>query len=486
MIYKPAFITRIALLCFTSLPAFSAEPATTSKPERPLQRYTPTVQLIERCMPAVASIQTFMQSGTPGVFNVGVGSASVIHSSGYLITNNHVVNGIANGNAIFPGMQYPLPFKVIAGMSSEDMALIKVEAGKTLPVLPIGRSDDLMLGEPVLVIGNPVGLNHSVSTGIISGLNRAAATGGAFLPWLVQTSAAVSGGNSGGPLINALGKQIGIITSKRLDSENINFAIAADRIREVFSRLIAAELRYGFRLGVEVDMYEMSAKVKSVAAGSPGEQADIRAGDVITKFGDLAVTSGFDFHIALIDRKPGEKPEVQLQRGEEHITLHPEIGILEVSEPIADEGMVPGIHFAGYTGTWDRLPDFDQLTPVAEGRADTPTESAFMTEDKENYGLRFSGFIKVPTEGLYVFSTASDDGSRLSIGKEVIVNNDGLHGVMSNSGLIRLKAGLHPVTVTFFEQGGAEKLEVSYEGPGIKKQVIPMEAYFMREEQKAE
>ena len=93
--------------------------------DKPLERYTPTVKLIERCMPAVASIQTFMPSGTPGIFNVGVGSASVINSSGYLITNNHVVNGIANGNVIFPGMQHSLPFKVVAGMSSEDMALIK-------------------------------------------------------------------------------------------------------------------------------------------------------------------------------------------------------------------------------------------------------------------------------------------------------------------------------------------------------------------------
>ena len=81
-----------------------------------------------------------------------------------------------------------------------------------------------------------------------------------------------------------------------------------------------------------------------------------------------------------------------------------------------------------------------------------------------------------------MFSTSSDDGSRLSIGNEVIVDNDGLHGVMSNSGLIRLKAGLYPIMITFFEQGGAEKLEVSYEGPGIKKQVVPKEAYFIREE----
>ena len=478
MLFQDAFINRIALLIIAFAPtSLHGE----ENAEKPLERYTPTVRLIERCMPAVASIQTFTQSGTPGVFNVGVGSASVIHSSGYLITNNHVVSGIANGNVVFPGMQ-PLPFRVIAGISSEDMALIKVEAGKRLAVLPIGRSNDLMLGEPVLVIGNPVGLNHSVSTGIISGLNRAAATGGAFLPWLVQTSAAVSGGNSGGPLINALGYQIGIITSKRLDSENINFAIAADRIREVFSRLIAAELRYGFRLGIEIDMYQSNAQVKSVTRDSPGEHAGIQSGDVITKFGEIEVSNGFDFHIALIDLKPGDKPEVQIRRGEKQVTLHPEIGVLEVREPIADNGMVPGIRFQGYTGNWNRLPDFDRLTPASTGHVDIPTENAFTTEDKENYGLKFSGFIKVPTEGLYVFSTSSDDGSRLSIGNEVIVDNDGLHGVMSNSGLIRLKAGLHPIIITFFEQGGAEKLEVSYEGPGIKKQVIPKEAYFMREE----
>jgi hypothetical protein len=125
--------------------------------------------------------------------------------------------------------------------------------------------------------------------------------------------------------------------------------------------------------------------------GSPGDRAGIRVGDVITRLGGFAVANAFDFHIALIDRKPGEKPEVQLQRGEEQVTLHPELGVLKMAEPIANKGMVPGIRFAGYTGTWDRLPDFDQLTPVAEGRADTPTESAFMTEDKENYGLRFSG-----------------------------------------------------------------------------------------------
>ena len=173
------------------------------------ERITKTVQIIKKSLPSVASIQTFKESGTPGVYNVQAGSASVIHESGYLSTNDHVISGIIQGNAILYG-KAPLPFKTIARMSSEDLAIIKIETENPLEPIPIGRSNDLMLGEPILTIGNPGGLNHSVSTGIISGINRSTSTGAAFLPWMIQTSAAVSGGNSGGPLINALGEQIAV------------------------------------------------------------------------------------------------------------------------------------------------------------------------------------------------------------------------------------------------------------------------------------
>ena len=228
------------------------------------ERITKTVQIIKKALPSVASIQTFKESGTPGVYNVQAGSASVIHESGYLLTNEHVISGIIQGNAILYG-KTPLPFKTIAKMSSEDLAVIKIDTESPLQPLPIGRSNDLMLGEPILTIGNPGGLNHSVSKGIISGINRSTSTGAAFLPSMIQTSAAVSGGNSGGPLINALGEQIGTITSKQLGSENINFAIAIDRIREVFPRMLSPELRYGFWIGVKIDMHGSTAKILSVA-----------------------------------------------------------------------------------------------------------------------------------------------------------------------------------------------------------------------------
>lgn len=124
------------------------------------------------------------------------------------------------------------------------------------------------------------------------------------------------------------------------------------------------------------------------------------------------------------------------------------------------------------------LPDFEALDSVSDGIVKVPDEEAYGTENGDNYGLCFKGFIKVPEEGLYTFYTSSDDGSRLSIGENVVVSNDGLHAVQRKSGLARLPAGLHPVTIAFFERGGDEELEVSWEGPGVSFQPVPEEAWF--------
>jgi len=242
--------------------------------------------------------------------------------------------------------------------------------------------------------------------------------------------------------------------------------------------MLSAELRYGFRFGVEVDMYTLQAKVKSVAKDSPGHRAGIEAGDVIVRIGDAAIRNGIDFHLALIDRKVGEKLQIQLERADESLTVTAELAELVMAEPVADEGMVPGLRFEAFTGKWEQLPDFDALKAVKTDVAETPTEEAFKTEDGENYGLRFTGFLKIPREGLYTLYTSSDDGSRLQVGDEVVVNNDGLHGVWRTGGLVRLKAGLHPVVVTFFEAGGEEELEVSWEGPELQRQVVPKKAWF--------
>jgi S1-C subfamily serine protease len=443
------------------------------------ERITKTVQIIKNSLPSVASIQTFKESGTPGVYNVQAGSASVIHESGYLLTNDHVISEIIQGNAILYGRP-PLPFKTIARMSSEDLAIIKIDTENPLHPLPIGRSNDLMLGEPILTIGNPGGLNHSVSTGIISGINRSTSTGAAFLPWMIQTSAAVSGGNSGGPLINALGEQIGTITSKQLGSENINFAIAIDRVREVFPQMLSPELRYGFWIGVKIDMYDPTAKILSVEDRSPAQKAGLVAGDIITKIDQSLVKNGFEYLFTLINRSPEETVEIEYIHEKEKRKLGLTLSELELLDPVPEEGMKPGIHFEAFSGKWDKLPDFNSLETVKEGTVKIPTEQAFISESGEDYGLRFTGFIKIKDEGLYTFKLSSDDGSQLSIGNQLLVDNDGLHAVTSSVGLIRLRAGMHPISITFFENSGDQKLDVSYEGPNISSQQIPPEVYYTK------
>ena len=468
------------LICYVTYATCAVSVIGQEKVKEPdSERITKTVKIIKKSLPSVASIQTFKESGTPGIYNVQAGSASVIHESGYLLTNEHVVNGIIQGNAILYGKP-PVPFKTVASMSSEDLAIIKIDAGGPLQPLPIGRSNDLMLGEPILTIGNPGGLNHSVSTGIISGINRSTSTGAAFLPWMIQTSAAVSGGNSGGPLINALGEQIGTITSKQLDSENINFAIAIDRIREVFPRMLSPELRYGFWFGVNIDMYGPTAKILSVEERSPAQRAGLIAGDIITKIDNLSVRNGFEFLFSLINRRPEEALDIEFLHKKENRKLKLILSELELLTPVPEEGMESGIRFEAFSGKWNKLPDFNSLESVKEGVVKIPSEKAFVSESGEDYGLRFTGYIKIKEEGLYTFKLSSDDGSQLSIGNQLIVDNDGLHSVISAIGMIRLRPGMHPISITFFENSGDQKLDVSYEGPNIRSQQIPAEIYFTK------
>ena len=131
-----------------------------------------------------------------------------------------------------------------------------------------------------------------------------------------------------------------------------------------------------------------------------------------------------------------------------------------------------GLDYAYYEGTgWGMLPDFATLTPVRTGTsADFSLVPRMRNED---FAFRYSGYLTVPTDGIYTLYTSSDDGSKLFIGSTLVVDNDGLHGAQERNGQIGLKAGKHAITVTFFERGGGEVLNVSYAGPGISKTAVP-------------
>jgi alpha-L-fucosidase len=139
----------------------------------------------------------------------------------------------------------------------------------------------------------------------------------------------------------------------------------------------------------------------------------------------------------------------------------------------AEAGIVAtsGVKFAYCEGVWDSLPDFNTLKPKKEGVAPQFTLSPKL--DNDHFGFEYDGYIKVPEQGVYVFYTESDDGSRLYIGDSLVVDNNGLHGMGEKKGLIPLAAGLQPIRVLFFEKDGSEGLRVLYEGPGFKKQEIP-------------
>ena len=136
----------------------------------------------------------------------------------------------------------------------------------------------------------------------------------------------------------------------------------------------------------------------------------------------------------------------------------------------------PGLHYALYSGQWETIPDFDNLPPEIEGAVKSFDISP--SPQKENFGFRFSGFIMVPVEGLYKFFVSSDDGSRLYIGDELVVDNDGLHGPIEANGRIILEKGAHAIRVDFFQRSGGVDFEVFYSGPGINKHPVPSEILF--------
>ncbi len=131
----------------------------------------------------------------------------------------------------------------------------------------------------------------------------------------------------------------------------------------------------------------------------------------------------------------------------------------------------PGVFYNYYEGDWDKVPDFSKLKPAQYGACSGLDLSC--KKRKEYYGFEFRGYVKVPKDGVYAFYVESDDGSKMYIGDELVVDNDGLHGLAEKRGLIALAAGLHPFRVCYFNKSGGDGLTVSFQGPGIFKQPIP-------------
>jgi serine protease Do len=219
-------------------------------------RRTVTVEVVEKTKDAVVYISTTKlverrasPFGDPfwnfdrGIVKVpanSLGSGFIIHRDGYVVTNNHVIDHARQITVeLIDGRK--LPADLISADAEADVAILHIHSEKPFPVLELGDSSDLMIGEPVIAVGNPMGYSHSVSTGIVSALHRDLnpdEAGHSTLKDLIQTDAAINPGNSGGPLLNAYGQVIGINTAIRGDAQNIGFSIGINRLRDLIPDLM--------------------------------------------------------------------------------------------------------------------------------------------------------------------------------------------------------------------------------------------------------
>jgi serine protease Do len=307
-------------------------------------RRTPVVAVAEKVSPAVVNVsaEATVREADPffGMFFGGgerrtqsLGSGLIIDANGIVVTNAHVIEG-ASRIVVTTLDGRELDADVLGSDRDADLAVLKVKA-RGLPAVPLGRSSDLMIGETVVAIGNPFGLSHTVTSGVLSAVGRTVPSersARVFTDFL-QIDASINPGNSGGPLVNILGEVIGVNTAIIQGANGIGFAIPADRARRVVDDLLRfGELRplwTGARLmTVDAELAQRSglpvrrgALVLKVYPDSPAAAAGLHENDVIVALSGHPVTAREDVATALYTAPSGTPVELEIRRGDRTVKV---------------------------------------------------------------------------------------------------------------------------------------------------------------------
>ncbi len=331
---KSAFIAFILLL--------AASAGHGVEPDSP--RNSPVVKAVAKAMPGVVNIGTekmvqvrytdpflsmrgdlldrffsdfFGPPPLPG-YRIGhsLGSGVILDPRGYILTNYHVLER-ASRIAVILSDETRYDARIIAGDEFTDLALIKIEPSRPLTALEFADDDDLLLGETVIVLGNPFGLTHTVSVGVLSAKNRTAQYQGKELYRdILQTDAAVNPGSSGGPLLNLDGNLIGVNVAVYQEAQNIGFAIPIKRVRDLLGEWLSPErlknLWLGFDIGDGLTISEVYEKTPAAAKG-------LIAGDVITAVDGVPVRTKYECNKAMLNKELGDIVELTVTRGVKQI-----------------------------------------------------------------------------------------------------------------------------------------------------------------------
>ena len=323
------------------------------------QDETENINVYRNCNEAVVNINTKVTSydwfWDPYVTDGGSGSGSIIDKRGYILTNVHVISGASKIYvSLYDGSQYEAT--VIGEDIDSDLAVIKFDppAGLNLKTISFGDSTNLVVGQKVIAIGNPFGMERTMTTGIVSGLGRPIQnSNNRIIRNMIQTDAAINPGNSGGPLLDTSGKMVGIntmIMSSSGSSSGVGFAVPS----EIAVRVVNDILKYGKvqRGVIDASIVQLTSRiaqyagldistgmlVSEVESGSLADKAGLKGGtkavyygnrntilylggDVITKIDGIAITSLAEYYSALESKKPGDVVSVVVHRNKKDVTL---------------------------------------------------------------------------------------------------------------------------------------------------------------------
>ena len=246
------------------------------------------------------------------------GSGFVYDSNGDIVTDQHVVAGATSVSVKFwNGKSYGA--HVVGTDASTDLAVIKVDAPSSmLHPLSLGDSSSLQVGDGVVAIGSPFGLEETVTSGIVSALHRQMTSPSGFaIPDSIQTDAAINHGNSGGPLINASGQVVGVNAQIESDSggnDGVGFAIPSNTVRSVAGQLISSGKAEHAYLGVSLSSTSSTALVGAVRDGTPAAHAGLKAGDVVTELDGKAIGSSGELESAIGAHEPGDSVSLTYTR----------------------------------------------------------------------------------------------------------------------------------------------------------------------------
>jgi putative serine protease PepD len=322
-------VTAIAVVLDDDNPATVVGQVTAS-PETQDAVSSPTTvgDIYQRSSQAVVEITV----AGAGAGQQGQGSGFVYDTAGHIVTNQHVVNGAQNVSVRFAdGKTYDA--SVVGTDPSTDLAVLKVDApASVLKPLALADSSELEVGDDVVAIGSPFGLEQTVTTGIVSALNRQITAPNNFaIDDAIQTDAAINQGNSGGPLLDMTGNVIGV--NSQIESESggnvgIGFAVPSNTVAKIVDALIADGSVEHAYLGVATEDIADSegASISEVRAGTPAADAGLENGDVVTEIDGTSVDSADELRRLIDAKRPGDQVELTLLRDGETRTLEATLG----------------------------------------------------------------------------------------------------------------------------------------------------------------